>query len=206
MPYSKKIAGIYKIVNIKNNKIYIGSSVHVINRFNAHKNLLNKNKHFNSHLQSAWNKYGECNFVFELIEELVKDDLVKKEEYYIILYNANNPKFGYNKRIECTSNLGRKYTDEQKQKLSKAHLGHKRSVEAHNKIIQSQYKKVCQIDLNGNMITVFNSMKEASEITGVWHTSISGCCRKVLNTGQGFYWCYFEDLETFVIPTDKRKK
>lgn len=65
------MSGIYQIRNIINNKIYVGSTVCFKNRWAVHLFLLDRNKHGNSHLQSAWNKYGKDNFIFEILEEEV---------------------------------------------------------------------------------------------------------------------------------------
>ena len=62
----EKKCGIYKITNIINNKVYVGSAVNVTYRFKTHKRLLKQNKHFNTHLQSSYNKYGKDNFKFEM--------------------------------------------------------------------------------------------------------------------------------------------
>ena len=72
------MSGIYQIRNCLNNKIYIGSSKNIHTRFIAHKNYLLNNNHVNIHLQRAWNKYGEENFVFEL--------LILCEDYQLKVY------------------------------------------------------------------------------------------------------------------------
>ena len=122
--------GIYAIVNIINNKKYIGSATRLKERFRNHKTLLKRNKHFNSHLQNAWNKYGEDNFKFEILEIIsntemqnITELLIQKEEFYIIKTESNNRLFGYNSRIICNSSLGIKWTEEQKERLSKSKKG-----------------------------------------------------------------------------------
>ena len=50
--------GIYQILNIINNKRYIGSSSNLIKRNNRHLDELIKNKHCNLHLQNSFNKHG----------------------------------------------------------------------------------------------------------------------------------------------------
>lgn len=52
------ISGIYKILNTKNNKCYIGSAVRLTTRFNTHRSKLKLNYHPNKHLQAAYNKYS----------------------------------------------------------------------------------------------------------------------------------------------------
>lgn len=89
-------AGIYKIVNTVNNRIYIGSSMNLCSRKNRHFNELRKNKHINHYLQNDFNKCGEKNFVFEIIEEydlITLNELLILEQYYI-----NN---FYDKQLNC---------------------------------------------------------------------------------------------------------
>lgn len=88
--------GIYKIENIKNNKVYIGSSNNIKERWKRHIKDLKNDNHHSFHLQKAWNKYGEENFKFEIIEKCKKEDLLDKEQYYMDLYNSYNKKYGYN--------------------------------------------------------------------------------------------------------------
>ena len=65
--------GVYRIVNTINGKIYIGSSVVCLyKRAHTHRNYLRADKHCNRYLQNSWNKYGEHNFVFDIIGEITK--------------------------------------------------------------------------------------------------------------------------------------
>jgi hypothetical protein len=60
------------------------------------------NKHSNQHLQNSWNKYGEQNFRFEIVEECYPSDCITREQHYFdtlhpqynILSVAGSPK-GY---------------------------------------------------------------------------------------------------------------
>lgn len=189
MPY-KKITGIYKILNIKNNKLYVGSALSVYSRLNTHKRLLNNKKHPNSHLQKSWEKYGLENFIFEIIEECDVNLLQEREEYYIKHYQANNNKFGYNKRINCKTNLGLKYSDEHKKNLSLAHMGIKRTEEAHKKIVQSQYKKVYKYDLDGNFLMEYDSVQSAGKECEAHPANISMCARGIIKKTKNFIWSY----------------
>lgn len=71
------LQGIYVITNTVNNKIYIGKSINLRKRKNEHFNKLRQNKHENSKLQRAFNKYGEENFTFTT---LVEDDTLTPSE------------------------------------------------------------------------------------------------------------------------------
>jgi len=87
-------SGIYKITNTKNGKFYIGSSVNIQKRWNAHKRALRKNKHENILLQRSWNKYGEEYFQFEIIEET--NDVLLQEQHYLDELKPYDPKIGFN--------------------------------------------------------------------------------------------------------------
>jgi group I intron endonuclease len=118
--------GIYKIVNIINNKIYIGSSNNIINRWKLHRRDLFKNKHDNFHLQFSWNKYGEDNFIFEIVEEVLdKTLLLEREQYYLDFYKSYEKEIGYNILKIAGNSLGFKHTEETKQKLSELNKGKK---------------------------------------------------------------------------------
>lgn len=80
-----KIKGIYKIINKINDTYYVGSSIDIFERWYSHKKLLNNNKHYNKHLQNAWNKYGEISFEFKIIEEQGSKqvDLLELEQKYL---------------------------------------------------------------------------------------------------------------------------
>jgi group I intron endonuclease len=86
--------GVYCIENLSNNKKYIGKSVNINNRWRHHKARLNRNKHANSKLQRAWNKYSKSNFIFYILELCDYEILNNKETYYInkfdILTNGYN--------------------------------------------------------------------------------------------------------------------
>lgn len=81
--YRYMICAVYKIYNKINRKIYIGSSINIKKRFSDHKNKLKKNKHHNNHLQNAWNKYGNRNFEFKIIEICDKTLRLQKEQFYL---------------------------------------------------------------------------------------------------------------------------
>lgn len=96
----KKIAGIYAITCIINNKKYIGYSTTIKNRWNTHKNKLNKNIHENTHLQAAWNIYGENMFVHSILE-ILPQGLTKKEyeiveTKWVLYFNTHKNVYGYN--------------------------------------------------------------------------------------------------------------
>jgi group I intron endonuclease len=59
-----KIVGVYQIKNLINGKMYIGSSINVLNRWSRHKTELINEKHHSIKLQRSVNKYGIINFTY----------------------------------------------------------------------------------------------------------------------------------------------
>ena len=74
---------IYQIRNLINGKVYVGQTVNESRRKANHLFLLRMNKHHSIKLQNAYNKYGEKNFIFEILEECSKEELNDRELYYI---------------------------------------------------------------------------------------------------------------------------
>lgn len=102
-----RVAGIYKILNKTTGKFYIGSSRYIKQRWGMHKADLNKNKHDNDYLQNAWNKYGENDFEFIILEQVTNFDLLEiREQYWIDFTGCNDRELGYNLRLEANSNKG----------------------------------------------------------------------------------------------------
>jgi group I intron endonuclease len=75
--------GIYRIKNLVNEKCYYGSSKNIQKRWKTHLNQLRNKKHINCILQNAWNKYGEDNFIFEIVEECELENIFEVEQKYI---------------------------------------------------------------------------------------------------------------------------
>ena len=147
------ISGIYKIQNIINGKIYIGSSKNIYHRKEQHYSDLKNQKHTNCYLQKAFNKYGFNNFVFDIVEKVDNQDyLLEREQYWLDYYKSYERDKGYNiepcairpvfseeTRLKLRlANLGKKHTQETKEKLSKINKGVKK--EQTSKALKQYYK------------------------------------------------------------------
>lgn len=92
---SKKVTGIYKITNIKNEKCYVGQAIDVYKRLSEHcKAGLGIDTPQGNKLYAAMREDGISNFTFELLEECSEEELNEKERFYISVYNSVN--YGYN--------------------------------------------------------------------------------------------------------------
>ena len=173
--------GIYRIRNILNNKIYIGSSINIKKRFERHKRDLKMNSHSNLELQRVFNKYGNAIFQFEIIIsfEEISIEKLRKLESEMIEYNnlVNN---GYNQMIDNSShfikiNKEEKYIENNKKRNSI-------SVKAFNRF-------------TGKLISNFNSISDASIYFKTSSSNISRICKGSLNHIKGATFCYEKDYD-----------
>ncbi len=65
---------IYAIVNITSGRRYVGSSVTAKIRWFHHRMMLRGNRHHCRYLQNSWNKNGENNFKFVILETLESNE------------------------------------------------------------------------------------------------------------------------------------
>lgn len=101
----KNNSGVYIIQNLTNGKIYVGASRNVYSRLIDHKVALRGNYHVNLHLLSAYIKYGESNFLFDVLEYCEEDYIYSQENYWCKMLNTHDRRFGYN--IDPTSPRGK---------------------------------------------------------------------------------------------------
>ena len=121
-------SGIYKIQNVVNGKMYVGSAVDIGKRIGQHLRSLRKDYHINPKLQHAWNKYGAASFTFSVLEFVDdKYDLLDREQFWIDHYNSSVA--GYNITPTAGSLLGFKHTTDTRKKMSDAHIGLERTAE-----------------------------------------------------------------------------
>jgi len=105
-------SGIYTIVNEVNGKSYIGSACSFRKRWATHRSDLKKGTHHSTYLQRAWNKYGEENFYFGVLEPVEnKEDLVAREQFWL-----DTLKPEYNISPTAGSSLGARQSEETIQK------------------------------------------------------------------------------------------
>lgn len=130
-----KISCIYKIICI-NNKFYIGSAIDINRRLKDHRELLRKNIHPNPYLQNTWNKYGEKNFRFEIMETVHDiNQLLTREKWWIDTTDCCNRKVGFNISLNPLAPMrGRKHSEKTKQKMRLARKGKVMSEEHRNKM------------------------------------------------------------------------
>jgi len=201
------MCGIYMIKNKINGKFYIGSSVDIAYRWARHKRQLRNGNHHSIHLQRAWDKYGEENFEFKVIEECSEDITFKREQYYLDLYKSYNNDVGY---------IGTKQTEKTKQKIRDWYLTHEHPSKGRCGELAPCYGRTGEkhpmygitggnhlsskrvLCINNGMI--FDSATEASRWAKCNHSKLCICCRGERKScgqlnGEKLKWKYIEDGE-----------
>lgn len=85
--------GIYIIKNSINDKVYVGQSVNIEKRWQAHRHKGKPNVNLNqpeanNKLHKAMRELGRENFYIEVLEECSVEKLEEKEKYWIEYYNS----------------------------------------------------------------------------------------------------------------------
>lgn len=171
-----KKAGIYCIVNVCNQKKYIGSSKNLYRRLMSHRSALRKGIHENKKLQNSWNKHGEDNFQYYILEYCQESNLISKEQYYI---NHIKPWYNIVQEVERLS-----FPEESRTKMS---ISRKIGI-ASGSIKLYQEKPIYQYSLDGFYLREYKSIKEASSISGVARSSINRFLEGKYKKGGNFLW------------------
>ena len=117
----KNLCGIYKITCVVNGKCYIGQSTDIRSRWFAHRGKLRRNKHNNKYLQNLWNKYGEENMKFEIVEECPIEIIDERERYWINFYGGVESTQNCN--WESGGHKNKRYSKEHREAISKRYKG-----------------------------------------------------------------------------------
>lgn len=201
-------SGIYTITNLLNNKILVGYSNDFKKRKSQHFKELREGIHKNDYLQRAFNKDGEANFEFDVLEYYPDEGFIlpSMENYWTNMLNTHNREFGYNLRptnpydkvIQTAetrkkmseANKGKKWSEETRKIQSEQRLGKPSNISdsGRKSVGKAQEKPVIQYDLQMNQIQEWTSIKDAADTLCINLKSISGACHNRTNTYKGFIW------------------
>lgn len=190
------MTGIYFILNKRNSKCYIGSSLDVKVRLWQHKSKLRSNSHINKHLQNAFNKYGERSFIFQVLDVCKAKELPSLEQAYIDIfqpkYNISNvaeaPMRGLkrtsesvNKSVITKRRNGFYDIHSERMRGNQFAKGNKLTLQQINILQEKRRKKVCvqvkQVTLEGKLIRIFSSIIEAANALNVSKQMIHKCIK-----------------------------
>ena len=182
---------IYCFTNKVNGKKYIGSTIQAPNiRYNQHiYNATHDNAHqYEYPLYQAIRKYGLDNFTFDVIyqAEHTEEEIRLIEADYIHEFNTVSPN-GYNQ------------TDNTKHPIN--------AIESYKKMSETKREKakcVAQCDEDNNILNIFRSIADCSELTGADEKKIGACCRGERKTTDGYRFYWLDENNNLIIPEYKR--
>lgn len=151
----------------------------MLNRLQQHiEDTIKNNSQFDFH--KAIREFGKENFEHEIIEQNIQDmqEACLAEIYWIKWYNTKTP-YGYNMTDGGEGVVGFKPTKEQCLNISKLTR-------------QAVSHKIDKCDINGNVLITYDSLTEASQLSGVYKHAISRCCNGYYNLAGGYIWKYHD--------------
>ena len=180
---------IYKITNQKNGMVYIGSSIEVERRWRQHKeaSINEKDHHYNYPLMTAFREFGIDNFTFEVVDTLPTwEAMIEAEHNWIVKENCVKPN-GYNQTDKTDSPMfdpviAKKMSDTKREKYG---------------------KRVCEIDSANNILTIWDSLAEAGEATGLDRFKISNVCNGTRLTTGNRIFRFLDEENKIIIPEAK---
>lgn len=196
---------IYCYTNIKNNKKYIGQTYRTLEqRAGLNGREYTKKQ---SLFASAIKHYGWDSFQVKILKDnLTLEEANYWEVYYISYYHTwmNDPEcWGYNMQKGGNNHsckLSPK-SEETKRKMSLAKQNHKVSEETRQKLREFQLSKSSKLNKNkktkGKKIiceetnTIYNSIKEASEKTGICYQSLYNNLHNRRKSAGKLHWHFY---------------
>lgn len=195
---------VYAHINKSNGKIYIGvTGQQASRRWNnglGYKGCILFDR--------AISKYGWNGFDHVVLKDgLSRDDAGALERELISKYDSTNPDKGYNCCLDGFSsgklsdaakekiriaNIGKKYSEETKQKHRDAMRmrGWSFSGHARRRAVESRSVSIFQYDMDGAFLKEWKSISDAATNIGVDHQNISRCLLGKSHTCGGFKWSY----------------
>lgn len=208
------------------NKYYVGiTSQKPTNRWRSGKGYRS-----NRYFSNAIEKYGWENIQHEVVaSNLTETEAKNFEKILIQKLRSNNAEFGYNITAGGDGTVGvshygntnpfygKRHTEEAKKKMSEFHKGCTGELNhffgkhhsEDTKLLLSTTKgyAVCQFDTDFNFIKEFRSVNHAADETGLFPSTILGCCNKDSGyvTSGGFTWMYKKDVSPANIEEYRRR-
>jgi hypothetical protein len=91
-----KTSGIYRILCTPTGQFYVGSAVNLHARWHRHRRSLRNGTHHSVYLQRAWNRHGEANFEFTVLEKAGPDALLSREQAWLDSTGCARRAVGFN--------------------------------------------------------------------------------------------------------------
>lgn len=203
-----EISVIYKLTNLRNNKIYIGQTKNSLRkRILSHLSQANQfTKTKKHHLQFAIQKYGYDNFSVETIEACSPSNLNDREKFWIKHYDSADPTKGCN----CTNggdgcSMAREIKESTRIKISTANKLKWQNQEYRNKQHESrikakqrQIKEIVQLTYGYNVIKIWKYKKDIAYNYNRQIYELRGDRKSVITNG--YIWMYLSDYNSMQLP------
>ena len=189
---------IYVLIDPRTNEVrYVGKANNISQRYQAHLNRARKHQTHKKNWLKQLKREG-LKPIIEVIDVVPIDEWQYWETYWIsqmkqwgfnlVNYTnggdgctfANHTSFKNGHKIW----LGKKHSEESKNKISENHW--QKNKAAYNR------KKVVQMDLEGNLIKIWDFIQQAANETNSIPTKIVACCKGRNKTHNGYKWKYYE--------------
>lgn len=175
---------IYKITDRTNNKIYIGQTKRdIYKRFGEHLSRVTSNRKNDRacSLYIAMFNHGRENFYVELVEEVEDNVADQREKYWIKEFDSINPDKGYN--LDCGGHVISEACRKAQIALQIGKPVSERVAKLNKERGMKMAKTICQYSKNGEFISEFPSIIEASRQTGCDRRSIQRQLKGEANIG-----------------------
>lgn len=176
--------GVYIITNKVTNHIYIGSTTKSFShRWGIHRLDLRRKKHHNSYLQNAWNKYGENNFKFEILELCDKSICIEREQFWMDTKMCYQRDIGYNLNKKAQSRLGTKMDPSK---------------------IFYKYKNIHAYKIDGSYIGVYSNITTASTHLKIDSKLITAVLVKSKKSTKGLVFSLIKEFPGYYIDISNK--
>lgn len=175
--------GIYAIITLHNNKVYVGRANSFQRRFRKHREALKYNKHYSKYLQRVYNKYGKENIYYIILENVCIANQENRELYWIQYFNS--VKEGYNATLNTHVNfMDKSFIKDNVQRMS---------------------IPIYCFNSNGEFYKEFTSISEASIYFKTSSSNISRCCKGIFNHIKNHVFIYKHEYDPLVNYNKKQR-
>ena len=202
-------SGVYKITNLINENIYIGSSGDIYDRIYRYK--YPKSKSISKNVKESIQTYGIENHKFDILckfeeNEIDKQLLLDFEDYYILYFvkelgddkilnsRCNKKNTWVNSNYRNIGSTGKKSSDETRKKQSESlkgkFIGDKSYNYGKKGEESSSSKKVNQYSIDGFFIKTWGCLRDVERELGISSSNISNVSKGKRKSAGGFLWKY----------------
>ena len=183
------MAYVYRHIRLdKNEPFYIGIGSDAKYQRADYRGLKGRNKY--------WHRIvGKTDYDVEIIlDDLTYPEAIKKEEEFIALYGRVNNKTG----ILCNLTDGGEGTkglvvSEETREKQRNRVRPPQTEEQKRKAAEGNWRKIAQLDMDGNLVKVWDSLKSTQDF-GFHTVKVYKCCRLKKPQYKGFLWKYMDNL------------